>query len=250
MSTSLLYCRTPSPGTCSSSVRPGSSSVGPGSTPRSQSTIRRRCTLVAQATPSSDREPFDAFTARAVREAVQLLKEAQALAEEQTRSELFQSWQASESSQNGGAESSGCGPTESVLQAFWEEQGLNQHHAARLSSELQRDPVSRSWSLQQLAAKLSLLQRILPDSSIAQLAYQHHPVLQVSSQQVVQVIVTLLDVMPEGTNVIAMLEKQPKLLCSKTHELTERLQRVLGKLVQLHPSADRNVVAGMLWGLC
>jgi hypothetical protein len=210
----------------------------------------RKATVAAKATSRNDSEPFDSFTARALREAVQVLKEAQELAEKQTRSELLQSWQAngpSTSQHEGGT--TGHAPTEIVLQAFWVEQGLNQQQAARLTSELQTDPVAQQWSLEQLAAKMNLLQRILPDSSIAHLAYQHHQVLQVTSQHMVQAIVTLLNAMPEGTNVISMLEKQPKILCSEPPELVERVQRVLDKLEQLHPSSDRRVVAGELQAL-
>lgn len=115
----------------------------------------------------SGEQPFDERARRALREAAEILSEAQELAQQQARDELLSSWQL------GSATTEGTAPQQSsatAIQAFLVEQGLQKPQAAALLKVLHSDEqFSSCLSTEVLQQKLSSLQRVLPEADTAAL---------------------------------------------------------------------------------
>lgn len=122
----------------------------------------------AQGGFTSDQQPFDERTRRALREAAELLSEAQELAQQQARDELLASWQLGQTDSRGSAPAQPSSDT--ALQAFLVEQGLHKPQAELLLKALHSDEqFSVCLSTQALQQKFSSLHRVLPVLGVAAL---------------------------------------------------------------------------------
>ncbi len=131
--------------------------------------------------------------------------------------------------------------TEESLRSFWIEQGLKSNEAQRLVKELQEAGM-QNMSLGQLAAKMQRLERILPDVDVAALVYKDCRLLSTPSSLMVENMVTLIGL--GFKDVISMIRKQPGLLAMEA--LTERCEQVLDKMMSIHPSKSKKVVADIV----
>jgi hypothetical protein len=186
--------------------------------------------------------PLSPLDKAALREAGELLQQAQEISELQTRSELMSSLAADEPAAGGGGEAGGePPPSEQALAGFWLEQGLKRHEAERLARELAArgkppPPLSR------LAAKVSQLARVLPGLDVAQLVYRESGLLFSPAPLLVNNLVVLIQL--GFRDVVAMVAKQPGLLLLE--DLAGSVGRALDKLVAVHPSRSRRVAADLL----
>lgn len=162
-----------------------------------------RGTLIRARASSSD-QPFDARTRRALREAAEILAEAQELAQQQTIQELRSSWQA-DSLVNPPTVTAGQS-TEAALEACFVEFGLSNAAAGTLLHAIKSDPqLSSSYlSTELVSQKLSSLQRVLPDAEVAALVAAEPLLLLASSNQLVSNLVSLVNALP-GRDVISMV---------------------------------------------
>ncbi|GBF98420.1 hypothetical protein Rsub_10485 [Raphidocelis subcapitata] len=218
----------------------------------------------------------DAFMSAALAEAVGLVRRAQELAAQQARSELMQSWQADGGGAASGGGSGGGGgggggtpppaASREAVAAFLLEQGLAAADAARLAEAITDGGAfsggggGGAWSggggggseaaarggapsLAQLEAKWAGLRRVLPDADVASMVLREPALLGATSGELVGAVVALVAAFP-SVDVQAMAEARPALLLLR--DLPERCERVVAKLVELHPSGDRDVVAGVI----
>eukprot|EP00878_Enallax_costatus_P026777 GHUV01028771.1.p1 GENE.GHUV01028771.1~~GHUV01028771.1.p1 ORF type:complete len:243 (+),score=65.52 GHUV01028771.1:159-887(+) len=187
---------------------------------------------------SSPEQPaFDERTKRALREAAELLSEAQQLAQQQAREELSASWQLAATHSAPFEPSS-----DTALQAFLVEQGLRQPQAELVLKALHSDEqYSQCLSTRALQQKFKSLQRVLPEADVAALVAAEPRLLLTSSEQLVANLVALVQGLP-GRNVVDMVSRLPRLLL--VTDMADRLGRIMKKLIQLHPSHSVEVVAG------
>ncbi|KAI8469466.1 MAG: hypothetical protein J3K34DRAFT_279960 [Monoraphidium minutum] len=204
----------------------------------------------------------DALFDRALREAVEIHRRAQELAEQQARSELMQGWAAD----GGGADRGGGGPggggspepapaAPAAVAAFFEEQGLGRAAAERLAARLLEagaGPPGAATTgggggggvtLERLQAKWLALQRVLPDGDLGDLVSREPGLLSASSGDLVGALVALVSAFPRR-NVQGMIQARPGLMLLQ--DLPERCERTVAKLMSLHPSKDLEVVAGLI----
>jgi hypothetical protein len=132
-------------------------------------------------------------------------------------------------------------PTEENLRSFWIEQGLRSSEAQRLVREIQESSMP-SMSLGQLAAKMQRLERILPDLDVAALVHKDFRLLSTPSSFMVENMVALIGL--GFQDVISMISKQPGLLAMEG--LSQRGEQVLSKMISIHPSKSRKVVADIV----
>jgi len=187
---------------------------------------------------SSD-QPFDARTRRALREAAEILAEAQELAQQQTIQELRSSWQA-DSLVN---PPTAAGPsTEAALEACFVEFGLSKKAASNLLHTIKKDPqMSRTYlSTETLSQKLASLQRVLPDAEVAALVAAEPLLLLASSNQLVSNLVALVNALP-GRDVISMVVRCA-LPCSTNSSIVCTTQRLFSLLLSMFLLAVCTVV--------
>lgn len=174
----------------------------------------------------------------AYQQAAQLYVAANSLSSIQVQHELEQAF-ASDVTYN--STDSAPLPTQDALVSFWVEQGLSRPEASRLYLELQTQ--GRNYTLQQLSSKVSRWGRVLPDTDIAALALKDSRFLDADVGSGLNNMIRLIEAFP-GKDVISMLVKQPRLLwCA---DLSTRIDRVIGQLLRIHPSKDRDVVADII----
>jgi hypothetical protein len=174
----------------------------------------------------------------ALRQAVELLREAQAMAESQTRAELQQAWAAdrawSEREQEhaaadaeaAGAESSSPPSSSPDLQQerlalFFEEAGLRAYDAGRLARDVRRDtPELFAAPLRDLAARMAVLARAVPGVPAAELALRDARLLAVPPDVVVGCMVALVAEFP-GRDAGQMILRCPRLVLETAEAVAE-----------------------------
>lgn len=208
--------------------------------------FRTKCTVTPQkrflkplflvrSAPDQSADELDSFERAAIQEVVDIYREAQALAEDQTRAELLQ-YLSSENT------SSTTAPAHNqALESFWVEQGLSRSQAESLTRQVLG--LEHKFSTEQLSASLQRWRRVLPDVDVVELVYKDCQLLLADVTAAVRNIVELVTFMP-NKDVISMIRKQPRLLWCE--DLPERLARVVQKLVQIHPSQQLTVVADLV----
>lgn len=178
----------------------------------------------------------DRFEAAAMKEAAELYMQAQQLATQQTQAELLQ-YLSSEPT----TPVKQPAATNLAIESFWVEQGLNRPEAEALTRQiLGLDP---NVSTPQLTASVQRWRRVLPDVDIAELALKDCQLLLADVTAAVRNIVEMVTFLPQK-DVISMIRKQPRLLWCD--DLPQRMQRVVDKLVQLHPSKEKDVATDLV----
>ncbi|GBF96572.1 hypothetical protein Rsub_09155 [Raphidocelis subcapitata] len=191
----------------------------------------------------------DDVTAAALEEAVRLVRAAQALAAQQVRAELLQSRLADS------ADGPDAAASAAAAAAFLAEQGLSARDAGAAIEALSSggdegggggggggaggSPPSRAW----LEAKFLSLGRLLPGADLASMVSKRPLLLRASSSQVVGALVALAAALP-AADAVAVAEKRPGLLLLP--DLAERCERAVSRLLRLHPSRRRRVVAWLV----
>lgn len=132
-----------------------------------------------------------------------------------------------------------------TLSAFWEEQGLSASTALRLAEKLSTGAEAAGMRMGLLRDRVSSLQRVLVDCPVPELAAREPALVsgRASTTDIVSNLVTLVTSFP-GRDVTSMVTGQPQLLTDTA--LGERVSRITGKLMQLHPSDDVNVVLDVI----
>jgi hypothetical protein len=180
----------------------------------------------------------------ALRQAVELLREAQAMAESQTRAELQQAWAAdraySEREQERAAADAevaaadGAGSTDAAtpttpspdlqqerLALFFEEAGLRAYDAGRLARDLRRDvPDLFRAPLRDVAARMAVLARAVPGVPAAELALRDARLLAVPTDVVVGCMVALVAEFP-GRDAGQMILRCPRLVLETAEAIAE-----------------------------
>ncbi|KAI8470030.1 MAG: hypothetical protein J3K34DRAFT_267661 [Monoraphidium minutum] len=208
----------------------------------------------------------DALLARALDEAVNLAKRAQALAQDQARAELQQGWLAAGGGGGSDGESAQGGRPEPLL-AFLEEQGLSRRQAEAVLAALppaaggaasagprpgsgaaggagggaSSEPAALSRA--QLEARWHLLQRVLAGADVPAMVASEPTLLAARPNALVGALVALVAAFP-AADVADLVQRRPGLLLLE--DLGERCERVIAKLLQLHPSESRGIVSALI----
>jgi hypothetical protein len=169
----------------------------------------------------------------ALRQAVQLLREATAMADSQTRAELQQAWAADRAwtKKAGAAEDDDANdddangaqraPSPEAHAAFFEEAGLRAYDAQRLARDLRRDvPDLASRPLRDVAAALAVLARAVPGVPPAELALRDSRILAVPSEVIVGCMVALVAAFP-GRDAGQLILRCPRLVLQTAEALAE-----------------------------
>lgn len=176
----------------------------------------------------------------ALREALELFNQSRELATLQTRAELINAFVA-----DGEAEVARIDGNPAALRraiaGYLVELGLTQTASEKLAKDLQE--AGKVASLEQLAARVSRLQRVLPEADIGAMVAKDSAILDVDSRLAIRNMVVLVEAFP-GKDLVSILSRQPRLLyCA---DLPERRDRVFAHLVKLHPSKDPRVIGAVV----
>lgn len=177
----------------------------------------------------------------ALHEAAELYMQAKTLSDNQVRSELMESWMLDSRPAGATSQAEEATTDASRLTSFWVEQGLTEKQAGRVSQEiLKRDAYA---DVSQVAAKISILYRILPEGDVAAMVCKDVSVLDVDPNVAVRNLVILVEAFA-NRDVVEMVSKQPSLLT--VDDLEARINRSVQKLVEIHPSKSAETVKNII----
>jgi len=177
------------------------------------------------------------FDRAALRQAVLILRQAQEMAQIQTRADLSAAWAADrafaaaerDAREQGGGRDDGGGADDATrgdggqqrLAAFFEEAGLRAYDAARLARDVRRDvPHLASRPLRDVAGRLYLLARAVPGVPAAELALCDARLLAVPQSVLVGCMVALVAAFP-GADAGQMVLRCPQLVLTAFQAASE-----------------------------
>jgi len=199
--------------------------------------------------------------AEAYAEAREIFQQASTMASLQTRYDLEVAWASDPQGSGTSAPLDPSSlPTQSQVVAFFQEQGLSLAESNALYRELYQPPPQPSQpsssssqpvstprpaphTLEMLAAKMIRWRRVLPGIDVARVVAKDCAVLSADLGWAMRCLIMLVERMPRR-DVMGMIPKQPRILWSA--DLPERFERVVSRLVQLHPSGDIDIVLDLL----
>lgn len=192
------------------------------------------CNAIEPSGYSSD----DLLERQALGEALELFEQANQLSKLQVHAEMEQAF-AADSTESSEADGSSSSSPPGAMLNFWVEQGLSADTASALLQELQAR--GRTYTMNQVSAKVQRLRRLLPDADIASWALRDSRLLDITDMNTALLnMICLVEAFP-GRDIVMLLARQPRLLWCE--DLRERVSRVFHKLQDLHPSKDEAVVS-------
>ena len=167
----------------------------------------QRGALAVRAALADDADADASFDA-AVQEAKEVLVEAEAMAQQQTRAELEEMmWEATVATDEEAAAASAS--NDDRLRAIWLEHGATVREAEALVADA---PSAGAFATpKNLERKLSRLARVLPGAKLGKMAAKDIRVLLFSTEDIVRTLVSLLAHWSADT-AIRMLEEEPRLI--------------------------------------